>query len=127
MKNIIRTIKKYDYFFKAMTAYAVIFVLLYSCKCEPQTPAPVLEEVKKVEPVLNDPIIDSRGAYDKSPYHGVVIKQSGMRYAVVHVHNEGFYFINLTKDSLEVALLKKQLTWSKDSLQIEVSKKYLKN
>lgn len=132
MKNLIRTIKKYDYFFKMMTVYAVAIILLYSCKCKPKSQTPAIAQQaavveEKKEPVLVDPIIDSRGAYDKSLYHGVVVKQSGMRYAVVHLHNEGFYFINLTKDSLEVALLKKQLTWSKDSLQIEVSKKYLKN
>lgn len=89
-------------------------------------PTRVHDTIKVKKPVLTDPIVDSRGAYDKSPYYGVVIKQSGMRYAIFYAVGETFT-LNITKDSLEVALLKKQLTWNKDSLQIEVSKKYLKN
>lgn len=119
-----KTLKKYDYFFKMMAFYAVALFTLYSCvECKKTESTAVFEE-KKLEPVLVDKIIDSYSAYRSTPYNGVVVNQSNMRYAIFYVGSTTFT-INLTKDSLEVVALKRQVL--KDSLQIEVSRKYLKN
>lgn len=126
MKNLMRIMRKYDYFFKAMTAYAVIFMLLYSCKCKEEPKA--VKPPEKIYPTQNGLLVsdgfkESLEVYWKSSKNYIIIKESGMKY-LIDYYNRSF-ILNITKDSLEVVALKRQAL--KDSLQIEVSKKYLKN
>lgn len=50
------------------------------------------------------------------------VHQADMHFVIIYY--EGVHVVNITKDSLEVSLLKKQAT--RDSLQILVFRKYLK-
>lgn len=81
--------------------------------------------------VRNEHDKDKKSDKPKKPYtfntaydydHIRHVHQADMHYVIIYY--EGVHVVNITKDSLEVSLLKKQAI--RDSLQISVFRKYLK-
>lgn len=105
----------YDYAFKLSTFYAICAILLYSCVCEDKNNSSKTQQ----KPV------SVRKTFSEAYPHDQVrhVNEKGFHYILIYYN--GITTVNYTKDSIEIALLKTQHT--KDSLQVEVFKKYLRS
>lgn len=103
----------------------MIAFLMSSCVQSPRCNQPATPPPPPIPYINGLPVAEGfanlYNVYQRVPTTIILVKEGGMKYVVDYKNN----FFNLTKDSLEVVALKRQVL--KDSLQIEVSKKYLKN
>lgn len=108
----------------------IILITLFTTSCvecnkQPvQTSKPEPEKIYRTENGLfvADGFKESTQVYWKSPRGFIIVYESGMKYLIDYSNRS--FLLNVTKDSLEIVALKRQAL--KDSLQIEVSKKYLR-